>query len=108
MDWRGVDRDQALRGGAVFLILAVPLFLSSPMRTVLVLTGVGIAIAAIRVTVGAYRKWAADRFPARYTDDPSPLVRIPAKLATGYGSYLVGFYTVVALLGIVTVIGHFT
>ena len=107
MDWQGVDRDRALRAGAVFLVLAIPIFIASPVRTVLGLAGIGVAIAAVRVTVGAYRRWADGHLSRRQVDQRSGFVRFLAKLATGYGSYLVGFYTVVALLGIITLIGHF-
>jgi hypothetical protein len=108
MDWQEINHGRTVGAGAVFLILVTPLFLAAPVMTVLWLAGVGVAVAAVRFTVGAYRKWATNRFPAKYTDHPSGTVRFLAKLATGYASYLVGFHTVVALLGIVTVIGHFT
>ena len=107
MDWQGVDRGRAVRAGAAFLVLATPLFIASPVPTVLGFAGIGVAIAVVRITVGAYRRWADDHFPRHYAEHESGLVRFLAKLATGYGSYLVGFYTVVALLGIITLIGHF-
>ena len=48
-----------------------------------------------------------DPIRAKYAEHPSRPLRFLAKLATGYGSYLVAFYTAVALLGVIALIGHF-
>jgi hypothetical protein len=94
-------------GVAILTILIAPAIIRDPVLAIGSFAGVGIVIAAVSVTVRAFRRRALSRVPARFTESPSKTVRVATKAVTGYATYVVGFYTVVAVLVVFTVIGHF-
>jgi len=64
-------------------------------------------VVAVLAAVTAFRRRVLSRVPERFTNSPSRPVRVATKIGTGYAAYLVGFYTVIAVIGVITVIQHF-
>lgn len=95
------------RGLLVLGMMMVPLFVENPAYTVVAFAGIGITIVAVVAVVRRFQRYAVDRVPARFVDSPSTTVRVATRAATTYATYLVGFYTVVAVLLVFTVVGHF-
>jgi hypothetical protein len=67
----------------------------------------GAAVLAAMVAARYYRRRVLVRVPARFTDSRSVPVRAIARFALGYGEVLVGFYAIVAILGLFTIVDHF-
>jgi hypothetical protein len=98
---------QVWLGSVIFAILIAPAVIRDPLTALGAFVGVGIAIVAVSVTVRAFRRHAVSRVSARFTESPSTPIRIATKAVTGYATYVVGFWTVVAVVLLFQVIGHF-
>jgi len=91
----------------LFALLLVPFLLRDPVHGVLAIGEFAIvAVAVVFVTV-RFRRWELSRVPESVATSPSRLVRFATKTASAYAVYVVGFYTVIAVLLAFTVIGHF-
>jgi hypothetical protein len=87
-------------------MMMVPLFVENPAYAVVAFAGIGITIVAVVAVVRRFRRYAVDRVPARFIESPKTTVRMATRAATTYATFLVGFYTVVAVLLLFTVVGH--
>lgn len=91
----------------VLELVVVAVLIRDPLYTVLAFGGVGIIIGAVVVVVGRFRRYAVDRTPHRFTESSSTTVRVATRAASTYATYLVAFYTVIAVLLLFGVVGHF-
>lgn len=102
--------DRSFRPQLGLLLVAmwlVPFLLRDPAHGVIAIGEFAVvAVAVVFVTV-RFRRWELSRIPERAVTSPSRIVRFTTKAASAYAVYIVGFYTVVAVLLAVTVIGHF-
>jgi len=103
-------RERLLRGVRIVLLLSLLPWIETRFRSyesarslIQLGTGVLAAIAAARY----YRRRVLVRVPARFTDNRSMPVRTIARFALGYGEVLAGFYAMVAILGLFTIVDHF-
>ena len=91
----------------IFAMFLVPLIISDPLGTIARLLGTAIAVGTIVVVVKRFREFTASRIPSRWLEHRSATVRVATRAVRAYGTYLVGFYTLIAVLLLFQVIGHF-
>ncbi len=94
------------RGLLIFGMMMVPTFVANPAYTVVAFAGIGITIVAVVAVGRRFRRYAVDRVPARFVESPKTTVRMATRATTTYATVLDGFYTVVAVLLLFTVVGH--
>ena len=103
MNWADLDWRKVFSTAAVVVMLMGPFIADDPVAQLPYLAGMAIAAAVAVVVIVRFRGWWDRR------------VHLPSQGAKGflgrglkgYASYVVGFYTVVAVLVVFTVIGHF-
>lgn len=101
-------RDKLRRAAIVaFLLTAVGTVTDPrPIEFLTFMVEFGTAVLAVIIVVRYFRRSALARVPARLTESRSRPIRAVVKLARGYAIYLVAGYTVIAVLGLFTVINH--
>ena len=91
----------------IFVMLMAPLIISDPLGTIARLLGTAIIVGTIVVVVKRFRQFTDNRIPTRLLEHRSKTVRFATRAVRAYGTYLVGFYTVIAMLFFFQAIGHF-
>ncbi|MDK1009732.1 MAG: hypothetical protein QGM48_01385, partial [Actinomycetota bacterium] len=66
-----------------------------------------IVVATIVVVFKRIGLFTENRIPSRWLEHRSKTVRVATRAVRGYGTYLVGFYTLIAVLLLFQAIGHF-
>jgi len=94
-------------GSVVFLMLSADLMIRHPLEFAGTTAVVATAVVAVLAAVTAFRHHVLARIPERLTSSPSRPVRLTTRLVRTYATYLVGFYAVIAVLVLVTIISHF-
>jgi len=102
-----IPRDRLPVFFAVFAVFMAPLFISDPFGTIGRLLGLAVIVATVVAAVKKYRGLVADRIPSRWLEHRSTTVRVATRAFRAYGAYLVGFYTLIAVLLLFQAIGHF-
>jgi hypothetical protein len=69
--------------------------------------GTAVLVLAVIKAVKYFRHHILGRVPTRFEESSSAPIRIVTKVAKAYAVYFVGFWTVIAVLSLFTVIGHF-
>ncbi len=101
------SRDRLPMFLAIFAMFMVPLFISDPLGTVARLLGLAIVVVTIVIVVKRFREFTENRIPSRWLEHRSTTIRVATRAVRAYGTYLVGFYTLIAVLLLFQAIGHF-
>ena len=91
----------------IFAIFMTPLFISDPLGTFARFLGTVIVVGTVVVVVKRFRLFTKNRIPSSWLEHRSKTVRVATRAVRGYGTYLVGFYTLIAVLLLFQAIGHF-
>ncbi|MFV2000726.1 MAG: hypothetical protein ACC654_10230 [Acidimicrobiia bacterium] len=100
-------RDRIRMFLVIFAMFMAPLIISDPLGTIARLLGTAIIIGTIVVVVKRFRQFTENRIPSRWLEHRSTTVRVATRAVRAYGTYLVGFYTLIAVLLLFQAIGHF-
>ena len=100
-------RDRIWMFLVIFAMFMVPLLISDPLGTVARLLGLAIVVVTIVAVVKRFREFTENRIPSRWLEHRSTTVRVATRAVRDYGAYLVGFYTLIAVLLLFPTIGHF-
>jgi small-conductance mechanosensitive channel len=103
------SRDKLRRAAIVaFLLTAIGAAADPrPIEFLIFVVEFGAVVLAVILVVRYFRRNALARVPTRFTESRSRPIRAVIKLARGYAVYLVAGYTVIAVLGLFTIINHF-
>ena len=101
------SRDRLPMFFVMFAVSATPLFINDPLGTTAMVIGTGIVVGTIVVVVMRFRDVTADWIPSRWLEHPSTTVRVATRAVRAYGSYLAGFYTLIAFLLLFQAVDHF-
>jgi hypothetical protein len=93
-------------GLLVFGMLLVPGIVQDPLRSVLTLVGVAVVAGTVVLFVNRFWRYSAKRLPTRLVGSHSAPVRVATQATRVLATYLVGFYSVIALLLLFTVVNH--
>jgi hypothetical protein len=96
--------------GAILVISLLP-WLATHFRnyeSAKFLVQLGLSVIAAIVSIRYYKRRIAPRARARFTENRSKPVQAIARFVIGYGEALVGFYAIIAVLGLFGIIEHFT
>ena len=93
-------------GLLVFGMLLVPGIVRDPLRSVLTLIGVAVVAGTVVLVVNRFWRYSAKRLPTRLVGSPSAPVRVATQATRVLATYLVAFYSVIALLVLFTVVNH--
>jgi len=69
------------------------------------LIGTTIAFVAMLVVVGRFRRFLAARIPSHWIVSPSGSVRLATRAVKAYATYLVAFYTLIAVVLLFQILG---
>jgi hypothetical protein len=92
---------------AIFVMFMAPLIISDPLGTFARLLGTVIVVGTVVVVVKRFRLFTKNRVPSSWLEHRSKTVRVGTRAVRAYGTYLVGFYTLIAMLLLFQVLGHF-
>lgn len=86
-------------------MLLAPAIIERPLQTMGMLLGMAAAAVAVLLTTQAFRRNVVPRIPQRLADHQRRSIRVGTKIVRSYGYYLVGFYTVVAVIVVLGAVG---
>ena len=78
-----------------------------PFRFVVFAVGFGFTMVAAILVARSFRSRVLVRVPSRFSESPSTPIRVVTKVAKGYATYVIGFWTVIAIVVLFQIIGHF-
>lgn len=78
-----------------------------PLRFAAFSVGFGFTMVAAILVARSFRSRVLVRVPSRFAESSSTPIRVATKVAKGYATYVVGFWTVIAIVVLFQIIGHF-